>query len=596
MTDSFYKVVDNTDTILAEDINQFADAFNGLNDVGAMTLFAPIDTPSAPTATANATAGVLNGTYTYKVAFLTGYWQGATGSGTIHISGNTSGGTASSSVSPVSKKVSLSAIPTGGDGVVARMIYRTKAGGSIYYQVVEIDDNTTTTYTDNIADASLVTVMPSTNTTGSSLSADGIVDGTTNKAYTATEKTKLASITVPTGDIVGTSDTQTLTNKSISADQIGDGSVSDTKYGYISTLTSNAQTQITTVKTTADAAATSSDLTTHEDDTTKHKQASGITQTGFFANAEGGSTTASGKYSHAEGNSTTASGWYSHAEGGSFTTAGGNYSHAEGSGTSASGVSSHAEGDTTIASGGKSHSGGVHTKAQGYAQTVIGYYNVAQGTGTSLVTTDNAFIIGNGTADASRSNALALTWEGDLEVAGDITDGNGNILSSVKATADAALPKAGGTMTGDLTISGNISQSKVNGLIKIDGLGGQTGYNLYDNGVQKWAMYIDGGNDPTILRFYNAVTEVFTLIGTGAKILGNTAWHAGNDGASSGLDADTLDGIESASFVRKDSATTMTSILTVQNNTSYTTKQARNITLSTAAASGGGNGDIWMQY
>jgi hypothetical protein len=42
--------------------------------------------------------------------------------------------------------------------------------------------------------------------------------------------------------------------------------------------------------------------------------------------------------------------------------------------------------------------------------------------------------------------------------------------------------------------------------------------------------------------------------------------------------------------------TTMTSIITAQNNTSYTTKQIRNITLSTADASGGANGDIWIKY
>ena len=41
---------------------------------------------------------------------------------------------------------------------------------------------------------------------------------------------------------------------------------------------------------------------------------------------------------------------------------------------------------------------------------------------------------------------------------------------------------------------------------------------------------------------------------------------------------------------------TLTGVLTAQNNTSYTTKQTRNITLSTAAASGGGNGDVWLQY
>lgn len=68
------------------------------------------------------------------------------------------------------------------------------------------------------------------------------------------------------------------------------------------------------------------------------------------------------------------------------------------------------------------------------------------------------------------------------------------------------------------------------------------------------------------------------------------------DGASSGLDADLLDGNEASSFVRKDIAQTMAAILTAQNNTSYTTFQVRNICASTANPSGGNNGDIWAKY
>lgn len=41
---------------------------------------------------------------------------------------------------------------------------------------------------------------------------------------------------------------------------------------------------------------------------------------------------------------------------------------------------------------------------------------------------------------------------------------------------------------------------------------------------------------------------------------------------------------------------TFTGIAKAQNNTSYTTKQIRNITLSTANPSGGSNGDIWIKY
>ena len=43
---------------------------------------------------------------------------------------------------------------------------------------------------------------------------------------------------------------------------------------------------------------------------------------------------------------------------------------------------------------------------------------------------------------------------------------------------------------------------------------------------------------------------------------------------------------------------TMTGALIAQNNTSYTTKQVRNVFLSTASptSSDGANGDIWIVY
>lgn len=114
-----------------------------------------------------------------------------------------------------------------------------------------------------------------------------------------------------------------------------------------------------------------------------HKQVSGVTQSGLYSSAEGIGTTASGLYSHAEGQSTTASGTSSHAEG-TLTTASGYYSHAQNSGTT----------------------------AQGLGQTAIGRYNVIQGSTTGIAPTDNAFIIGNGTDEATRANAFRVDWGG----------------------------------------------------------------------------------------------------------------------------------------------------------------------------------------
>jgi hypothetical protein len=51
-----------------------------------------------------------------------------------------------------------------------------------------------------------------------------------------------------------------------------------------------------------------------------------------------------------------------------------------------------------------------------------------------------------------------------------------------------------------------------------------------------------------------------------------------------------------ASYLLPLSGGTMTGILTAQANTSYTTRQVRNVIISTAAPSGGSNGDIWLKY
>ncbi len=69
----------------------------------------------------------------------------------------------------VNGKVELTAIPLGGALVTSRKLYRTTAGGSTYLLLATLADNTTTTYTDNIADASLGAAAPSTNTTADPL-------------------------------------------------------------------------------------------------------------------------------------------------------------------------------------------------------------------------------------------------------------------------------------------------------------------------------------------------------------------------------------------------------------------------------------------
>lgn len=150
---------------------------------------------------------------------------------------------------------------------------------------------------------------------------------------------------------------------------------------------------------------------------------------GISSHAEGHTTSAVGNYSHAQGGSTTASGSYAHAEG-SRTTAG-NYAHAQGESTIASGQYSHAQGQGTTASGIASHASGTGTTAQRKSQYTFGQYNILDTIGTISTRGDYVFIIGNGTADAARSNALTVDWNGNLATAGNVT-ANGNQLSGVQ--------------------------------------------------------------------------------------------------------------------------------------------------------------------
>jgi uncharacterized phiE125 gp8 family phage protein len=115
--------------------------------------------PSAITvalASPAAAGNVDNGVHRYLCTFTTS-------------DGETQAGVVSAAVTVADKtingKVQLSAIPLGGALVTSRKLYRTTAGGSTYLLLATLADNTTTTYLDNIADASLGAGAPSTNTT-----------------------------------------------------------------------------------------------------------------------------------------------------------------------------------------------------------------------------------------------------------------------------------------------------------------------------------------------------------------------------------------------------------------------------------------------
>lgn len=140
---------------------------------------------------------------------------------------------------------------------------------------------------------------------------------------------------------------------------------------------------------------------------------------GYVSHAEGCGTNSSGTYSHAQGLDTTASGLYSHAEG-HLSDAIGTSAHAEGSCTTANGEYSHAEGSYTNAKANYSHAGGLGTEAYSEACFAFGKYNTVPA--RQITANDASFIvIGNGSSDSSKSNALRLDGLGCLRTAGTIT-------------------------------------------------------------------------------------------------------------------------------------------------------------------------------
>ena len=221
--------------------------------------------------------------------------------------------------------------------------------------------------------------------------------------------------------------------------------------------------------------------------------------TGFASHAEGLDTSANGSYSHSEGNTTVASGIASHAEGygtnatgshahsegfgttasnnsahaeGFNTSATGGYSHSEGSNTTASGGFSHAEGSYTVASGGEAHAQNYYTIADRLYQTAIGKFNTAHNT-------NNAFVIGNGTADDARSDCFEVDFNGNVDASGNISS-NGNVSATGNISADGNI-----TADGDITANNHVI-----GIVETGTTSNNWDYRLWSDGTyEAWRSH-----------------------------------------------------------------------------------------------------------
>lgn len=114
---------------------------------GSEVTLAGVKVPGSEPNVATTGSGNLNGNYKYVVTFETSTTESNPSPETVE-------------VSPSGEKVELTDIPTSShNDAQRRIIYRTQDSGETFLKLAEIDDNTTTSYVDNITDSELGTIV-----------------------------------------------------------------------------------------------------------------------------------------------------------------------------------------------------------------------------------------------------------------------------------------------------------------------------------------------------------------------------------------------------------------------------------------------------
>lgn len=146
---------------------------------------------------------------------------------------------------------------------------------------------------------------------------------------------------------------------------------------------------------------------------------------------------------------------------GSSSQATNNQAFASGATAVASGLASQAFGASSTASGDYSHATGEGGLAQGYSQVALGRFNTGQGTPDSSISTDETFIIGNGTNSGARHNAFSVTRDAIIKFYGTTTGYVGHKASDSTTNHNLIWPPAQGGPSKRLINdgSGNLSWS-----------------------------------------------------------------------------------------------------------------------------------------
>lgn len=167
----------------------------------------------------------------------------------------------------------------------------------------------------------------------------------------------------------------------------------------------------------------------------------GTSATAEYAVSMGLYSIASGNHSMAINAFTKASGYYSLAQGYN-TMSQGAYSSAFGVNTNAIGLGSMATGMGSLARGNGSTSIGEGTIANSFLSFVAGRFNDTTAVSTNgWINTDPLFIVGNGLTSSNRSNALTLFKNGNMTIAGTLTQNSDARLKQNIQRLDEVMSK-----------------------------------------------------------------------------------------------------------------------------------------------------------
>ena len=176
---------------------------------------------------------------------------------------------------------------------------------------------------------------------------------------------------------------------------------------------------------------------------------------------------------------------------------------------------------------------------------------------TRPINTNNTLTLGGSGAYSTFIKLLCAGAGGTQIEASGRTDGGNKLEIKIGSNVVGFFDESDFSVKGDILLTGDATTTNQNRMIKFTGFDKEGTTDFTDNafirhttntgGLAGSVLEIGSLNDSNDGIAFNTNTHNNNL-----RLNGNIIWNAGNDGSGSGLDADTVDGIQGSSFLRSD--------------------------------------------